>query len=242
MFMKVASISVPKTSYKPGESVVATVTVKREIEGGGVVYFYVRRSGQVWQAGPVVTVGSAGLALPDIFASGQLQKVTATISLPSDAVGNYQIGAREQSESTIGVQGVASFSVEAAVPTPAITQTTVTFMPNRSDASDVVLYVDGSPFGILPAWGFVAMLKPGKHTVSAAGSVYSASEFTVTLTGGTTVKIPVQLLLNSEVKKAAAVTASGPAFQFGANPQTYALIGVAAAVGLGIVFFATRRN
>lgn len=234
--MKVVSISVPKTTYKPGESVVATVTVQRGVETGGVVYFYMRRAGQIWQAGPVVTVGSVGLGIPDIFASGKLQTVKSTFILPSDASGNYQIGAREQSESTIGVQGVVSFVVNPTTPVPTVAQATVTFIPNRTDVKDAVLYVDGSPVGILAAWGYTAVLTPGFHVISAEGSVFSSESSTINLVAGSTTKIPIALLPNAEKKK------SGSNIEIGMNVQTYALVGVAAAIGVGIVYFMTRGD
>ena len=235
--MKVVGISLPKTAYKPGEAVVATVTVQREIETGGVLYFYTRRAGQVWQAGPVTTVGNTGLGVPDIFASGQLQKVTSTLTLPSDASGNYQIGVREQSEvKGVSARGVASFTVEPSTPVPSIGQTTVTFIPNRSDASDVVVYIEGSPAGILAAWGYTAVIKSGAHTISAKGSMYSSEPVKVNLAGGTTVKIPITLVSNTLIKS------STPAFEIGANFQTYALLGIAAAVGLAIVFLGKRGD
>ena len=235
--MKVIGISLPKTIYKPGESAVATVTVQREIESGGVVYFYIRRTGQVWQAGPVITVGNTGLALPDIFAKGQTQKVNATFNLPSDASGNYQIGAREQSESAIGVQGVVSFVVNPTVPTPSVIQTTVTFVPNRTDVKDAVVYVDGSPVGILAAWGTTVVLTPGKHTISADGSVFYAESAPVTLIAGTTVKVPITLLSKSSKN-----ASTGSEITIGANIPTFAIVGVAAAIGLGFVYLITRRD
>jgi len=235
--MKVIGISLPKTAYKPGESVVATVTVQREIESGGVVYFYIRRTGQVWQAGPVVTVGNTGLALPDIFAKGQTQMVNAIFNLPSDASGNYQIGAREQSESAIGVQGVASFVVNPTVPTPNVLQTTVTFVPNRSDVKDAVVYVDGSPVGILAAWGTTVVLTPGKHTVSADGSVFYAESAPVTFLAGSTVKVPITLLPKSSKNMSA-----GSGITVGANIPTFAIVGVAAVLGLGMIYLMTKRD
>jgi len=234
--MKVVGVSLPKSTYKPGESVVATVTVQREIETGGVVYFYLRRSGQVWQADKVVTVGNTGLGIPDIFASGQLQTVSNTFVLPPDAMGNYQIGARERSETSVGVQGTVVFTVTPVTPAPGLVQATVTFIPNRTDAKDVVIFVDGTPVGSLAAWGYTAMLPAGKHTISAEGSEYVAEAFPATLTGGSTIKIPITLLPRSLVKK------SGTGMQFGMNIQTYALVGVAAAIGIGIVWFGNRRE
>lgn len=233
--MKVVGISVPKSTYKPGESVVATVTVQREIETGGVVYFYLRRSGQTWQSDNVVTVGNTGLGIPDIFASGQLQKVTNTFVLPPDAMGNYQIGARERSETSVGVQGAVAFTVTPTTPSPGLVRTTVTFIPNRTDVQDAVIFVDGSPVGNLAAWGFTTVLPSGKHTISAEGSEYVAESFPVTLTGGSTVKIPMTLLPRSLVKK------SGSGYSLGLNIPTLALI-AAAAIGIGIVWFGNRRE
>lgn len=236
LFMKVVAISLSKTVYKPGESVVATATVQREVESGGVVQFYMRRSGQVWQAGPIVTVGNTGLGLPDIFATGQLQQVKATFTLPSDASGNYQIGAKAQTETGLTVNGVASFTVNPSTPLPSNTQVTVTFVPTRTDVKDAVVYVDGSPVGILSPWGYTAVLSPGVHTVKAIGSLYSAAETSVTLTGGTTVKIPINLLSNSSKK-----SSSQESFQFGMNTQTFALVGIAVALGLGAAWIMTRE-
>jgi hypothetical protein len=233
--MKVVGISVPKSTYKPGESVVATVTVQREIETGGVVYFYLRRSGQTWQADNVVTVGNTGLGIPDIFASGQLQKVTNTFVLPPDAMGNYQIGARERSETSVGVQGTVVFTVTPSTPSPGLVQTTATFIPNRTDVKDVVVFVDGTPVGNLAAWGFTTVLPAGKHTISAEGSEYATEPFPVTLTGGSTVKIPVVMLPRSLVKK------SGSGYQFGLNITTLASI-AAAAIGVWIVWYGNRRE
>jgi hypothetical protein len=235
--MKVVSISLPKAVYKPGDAVIATVTVQREVESGGIVQFYLRRAGQVWQSGPVVTVGTMGLSLPDIFAAGQLQQVSATFNLPSDASGNYQIGAKERSESGLTINGVASFSVNPSTPVPTIAQTTVTFIPNRSDVKDAVVYVDGSPLGILTAWGYTAVLSPGKHTVSAEGSLFSAASTSVTLSGGTTVKIPVML-----VPKSSKSSSESDGFKVGANVQTAGLVVVCAAIGIGLVWVATREG
>jgi hypothetical protein len=235
--MKVVGVSVPKTSYKPGDSVVATVTVQRGVETGGVVYLYMRRTGQVWQAGPVVTVGNSGLGIPDIFASGKLQTVSATFTLSNDASGAYQIGAREQSESTIGVQGVASFNVIASTPTPSLVQSTAIFTPNRTDVKDAVIYVDGTPVGILASWGTTVVLTPGMHVIRADGSLYSADAFTVTLTGGKTTTIPINLGLKSAKK-----SSTGGTMEIGVNAQTFALVGVAAAIGLGIVYLALRED
>jgi hypothetical protein len=102
---------------------------------------------------------------------------------------------------------------------------------------DAVVYVDGSPVGILAAWGTTVVLTPGKHTISADGSVFYAESAPVTLIAGTTVKVPITLLPKSSKN-----ASTGSEITIGANIPTFAIVGVAAAIGLGFVYLITRRD